>query len=100
MSFLISSLIYFLILLLVSAPALFMARRRNRPVLIKRFVAGAAIGGAFCGVIAAGSQRLINQCEEEGNTSCFDAGADGMIVLLIGLFVGASLLWTYLLFVD
>lgn len=100
MSFVVSSLTYFLILLLVSAPALFMARRHNRRVLIKRFVTAAAIGGTFCGVIAAGSQRLINQCEAEGNPSCFDAGADGMIILLIGAFLAASLLWTYLMATD
>jgi hypothetical protein len=98
--FLVSSLTYFLILLVVSAPALFMARRRNRPVLIKRFMTAAAVGGTFCGIVAAGSQRLVNQCEAEGNPSCFDAGADGMIILLIVGFLGASLLWTYLLFND
>lgn len=100
MGFLIASLTYFAILLVVSAPAMFMARRHNRPVLVKRFVTASAVAGVFCGIVDAGSQRLVDNCEAEGNPSCFDAGGDGMIVLLIGAFLAASLLWSYLLATD
>lgn len=100
MRFLTSSLLHFLILLAASAPVLFFAYRNRRRTLIKRFVTAAAIGGVFCGVITAGSQRLVDQCEAEGNPSCFDAGADGMIIMVIGGFIGASLLWTYFLATD
>lgn len=100
MRFLTSSLLHFLILLVVCAPVLFFAYRNKRRTLIKRFVTATAIGGVFCGVITAGSQRLVDRCVAEGNTSCFDAGADGMKLMLIGGFLCASVLWTYFLATD
>ena len=100
MSFLLSALYHFALLLLVSTPVLFMARRQHRALLFQRFILACALGGVFCGIVAAGSQRLVDQCEAEGNSSCFDAGADGMIMVLVGGFFATSAVWAYLLFTD
>ncbi|MEM7323738.1 MAG: hypothetical protein AAF531_11690 [Actinomycetota bacterium] len=100
MTFVVWTLIYAAVLLAVSGPALFMAWRRSRIPVLKRFVIACVVGGAFCGIVTAGSKRLVDRCEAEGNPSCFDAGADGMILLFIVGFLFTSLLFTYILATD
>lgn len=100
MTFITSSLFYFGLLVVICGPVFFLARRTRRFHLAKRFLQAAAVGGLMCGIVAAGQARLVSQCEAEGNTACFDAGADGMKIMVVAGFIGASLLWTYFLATD
>ena len=76
--------------LVLGTPLFLMARRKGRPEVIRRFVIGAAGIGLFCGLVAAGSETLVNQCEVAGNPTCIDYGGTGFqIFALSGYALGA-----------
>lgn len=76
--------------LLICVPPMLIARRIDEPGTIRRFTVASAIAGVFLGVVVGTSRRLTDQCVAEGNTQCFDAGATGLIYLVIFGFVVVS----------
>ena len=101
LSFLATLVIYVLALVACSLPAVVMARRRpyHRSAGRKFLLAGLACG-LFCGLVVASSDRLIEQCEAEGNTQCFDSGATGLVTLIVVGFLATSLVRAYLMATD
>ncbi len=69
--------------LVLGIPLFLMARRKGRPEVFRKFVIGAAGIGLFCGLIAAGSEKLVNQCEVAGNSTCIDFGGAGFQVFAL-----------------
>ena len=69
--------------LVLGTPLFLMARRKGRPELLRKFVIGAAGIGLFCGLVAAGSERLVNQCDAAGNPTCIDYGGAGFQVFAL-----------------
>ncbi len=69
--------------LVLGTPLFRIARRKGRPEVIRRFVIGAASIGLFCGLVAAGSERLVSQCEVAGNPTCIDYGAAGFQIFAL-----------------
>jgi TM2 domain-containing membrane protein YozV len=71
--------------LVLGIPLFLMAHRKGRPEVLRKFFVGAAGIGLFCGLVAAGSERLLNQCDAAGNPTCIDYGGAGFQVFaLIG----------------
>lgn len=96
----VTTLGYTALLLMFSAPAIFMARRRSSPDTTRRFLIAAVACGLACAILAAGSRRLEAQCEAEGNTQCVDYGASGLLLIIIVAFLCTALVRTYLLVRD
>ncbi len=69
--------------LVLGTPLFLMARRKGRPEVLRKFVIGAAGIGLFCGLVAAGSERLVNRCDAAGNPTCIDYGAAGFQVFAL-----------------
>ena len=69
---------YSVLMLGLGAPLFVAARREGRSRLIRQFVIGAVVVGAFCGVLAASSAKLVSDCEKAGNPDCVDYGSTGM----------------------
>jgi len=69
--------------LVLGIPLFVMARRKGRPKVLRKFVIGAAGIGLFCGLVAAGSERLVNQCDVAGNATCIDYGGAGFQVFAL-----------------
>ncbi|MCP3989213.1 MAG: hypothetical protein GY724_09070 [Actinomycetia bacterium] len=85
---------------LFSVPAVIVALRLERSEVARRFLIAAPICGLICGLISATSSRLVDQCESAGNTQCLDAGWTGLLVLVLGGYLGISLLSAYVVFRD
>ena len=98
LSFLTTLSIYIGILLACSLPAVVVAMRDPYHRAVGRKFLVAALGcGAACGLVVATSDRLVEQCREEGNSRCFDAGATGLVALIILAFLGTSVVRAYLM---
>lgn len=100
MDFVVTVLTYTGLLLVFSAPVVIVAARQRRSATVKRFLLIALGLGLFCGLMVAGSNELIAQCEAEGNSRCFDAGASGLVVLILGGFLLTSIVKAYLFATD
>ena len=95
-----ASLIYTAIMLIFSGPVLFVARQRELPKMARRFLIAAGVCGLICGVLSAGSERLVNQCEAAGNLSCVDSGSSGFQLMIVAGYLGTSLVRSYLVAHD
>jgi hypothetical protein len=96
-SFLRYAAIYIALLGLFAAPVLAVARHYRQATTFRRFLIAAVAVGVVCGAMAAVSQRLEQQCQEAGNTSCQDYGGDGLVNLLLVGFLATSLGRAYLI---
>lgn len=72
------------------SPVFVVAWRRGRPKTLRNFALGCVAIGVLCGFIVAASERQVAQCLAAGNTDCVDAGAAGLQLVIIGMFVLAS----------
>ncbi|HET9260905.1 MAG TPA: hypothetical protein VFP42_12350 [Acidimicrobiia bacterium] len=82
----------------MASPVFVVAWRRQRRDTIRNFALGAVVIGVLCGSITAISERQVDQCLAAGNTDCIDAGAAGLQLVIIGIFVlsswvAASVMW-------
>ncbi len=100
MAYIVDSILYTALLLLFSVPAVLVARRVQRPEIGRRFLIAVPILGLICGLISASSSRLVDQCEAAGNTQCMDAGTTGLFVIVLGAFLGTSLISAFVIFRD
>lgn len=92
MASLVTNVILFTLLMAAfAAPAVTIAHRAGRPAIARRFLVAVPVCGLLCGLSAAGSERLINQCLNAGNTRCFDGGGAGFIFLVAGAMLAVSL---------
>lgn len=80
------------LLLVFAAPTLYLSHRKGRPATIKRFLIAAAGCGLLAGMVLGTGRQLENQCLEQGNSNCYDAGGNGLIFMVFVGFLGASLL--------
>ncbi len=69
--------------LVLGTPLFLTARRKGRPEVLRKFIVGAAGIGLFCGLVTAGSERLVNQCAFAGNPTCIDYGGAGFQVFAL-----------------
>ncbi len=83
-AFLTGLAVYGGLLLLASAPLLFMTRRLGRPKISRGFLMTAAVVAVLSAATAAGSAKLVAQCEAVGNSNCIDSGGAGFQLLLVG----------------
>lgn len=74
----------------MASPVFVVAWRRGRRDTIRNFAVGTVAIGVLCGSIAAVSERQVAQCVAAGNSDCIDAGAAGLQLVIIGIFVLAS----------
>jgi hypothetical protein len=74
----------------MASPVFVVAWRRGRRDTIRNFAVGTVAIGVLCGSIAAISERQVAQCTAAGNSDCIDAGAAGLQLVIIGIFVLAS----------
>lgn len=81
------------ILLLASTPALVLARRRGLGATERRFWIAIGVVSGFRGVLAVSSEELIDQCRGSGSAdhACRDFGGDGLVLMILIVFVGAAL---------
>ena len=84
-------------LLVLAMPVLVVARRIGRENVVRRFLWGAGLVGAFCGLISASSVHLVRQCEEAGNLNCIDYGATGLQLVFVGVYTLAAWVSAFLL---
>lgn len=89
---------YLGVLLLCSLPVVLVARRDSYHQGVgRKFLTAGLICGLICGLVVASSDRLVERCQNAGNTQCFDSGATGLVVVVIAAFLGTSLVRAYLL---
>ena len=81
-------------------PLAVVGRRKRRTRAVNRYLVGAAAMGMICAVIAASSERLVNQCRDAGNPTCYDFGATGLQLLFLGGYGFAVLLMAWLIHRD
>ncbi|MEL6980898.1 MAG: hypothetical protein AAFO29_00585 [Actinomycetota bacterium] len=101
LQFLTTVLLYLGILLACSLPVVLVARRDDYHRGVgRKFVLAGLGAGLGCGLVVASSNRLVQQCEEAGNSQCFDAGATGLVTVVIAGFVIVSVIRAYLLLTE
>ncbi len=88
------------VLFVFSAPLIFIARRRGREALARRFLIAAAVVAGLSAAIAASSEVLVERCFEAGNTGCVDFGSSGFRMLLIGGYIIVVITEAYLVAHD
>jgi len=81
----------------LSLPLLYLARRKRADHTARNFVLAALMVGLLSGILAESSERLVAQCFESGSPGCVDIGASGFQALLIGVYVLAAGAMTYLI---
>ena len=93
MTFLSSFAFFGGILLLASTPALVLAQRRGLRATQRRFGIAIAVVAVFRAVLSVSSEELIDQCRGSGSATyaCRDFGADGLVFMILVVFVGAVL---------
>lgn len=85
------------LLIALSVPLLYLARRKRTDHTARNFVLAALAVGILCAILAESSARLVSQCFESGSPGCVDVGASGFQALLIGVYVVAAGAMTYVL---
>lgn len=84
----------------LSLPLLYLARRKRADHTARNFILGALAVGLLCGILAESSERLIAQCFESGSPGCVDIGASGFQTLLIGLYAVAAGAMTFVIWKE
>jgi hypothetical protein len=87
------------IMVLAALPVVFFSRRTN-PAKARRFLIAAAVAGLSCGVLAATSKKLVDDCLAAGNTSCLDFGATGLQAMIVIGYAATALISGFLLWRD
>jgi hypothetical protein len=57
----------------------------------------AAVVSVLCALVAAGSERLVDQCEAAGNLDCVDFGGTGLQLLFVAGYGVPALVRAFLL---
>ncbi|MEA1902378.1 MAG: hypothetical protein U9N56_02510 [Actinomycetota bacterium] len=70
------------ILLIGAAPLFIVAWRTGQPKVARKYAIAAGVIGAIFGLLALGSQLLVDQCVAAGNTQCLDSGFKGFMLLV------------------
>ena len=97
MTYVIQAVLWATLAAALGAPAFFVARRRRRPDVIRRF-AWAAVGvGVVGALLALSSDVLVERCRSAGNTGCVDSGTTGLQFLIFAVYVIAALTAAYML---
>jgi hypothetical protein len=95
--FLIRFLTVSILLIGLSSPLLVLARRKRSDHTGRNFIISALVVAVLCGVLAESSARLVRQCFESGSPGCIDIGAAGFQALLIGVYLVAAWVMTYVI---
>jgi hypothetical protein len=99
-TFLLALLLHTAAAVVLWLPLAWIGRRRRRMGTVRRYLVGAAATGLVCAVVAASSERLVNQCEAAGNPDCLDFGSTGIQIIFLGGYGLAVLLTAYLIHRD
>jgi len=78
---LVKTITYTMVLLVIVAPSIFMARRIKRPATAKRFLIAALCAGAACGITAGGSDIVVRQCREAEATTSIESGSSNPVLI-------------------
>lgn len=89
-TFITSYVIFTGLLLVLSAPATYVAWRKDRISTMRNFMVGAVAVGLPCAVLDVVSERQVAQCLDAGLSDCIDAGRAGLQLLFVGLFAAAA----------
>ena len=88
------------VLFVFAAPLLFIARRRGRDELVRKFLIAGAVVAALTALIGASSDELVRKGFAAGNTGCVDFGSSGFRMLLMGGYILVALGEAYLVYQD
>ncbi len=83
MFFIGATILFIAAFVVLALPAVLMARRLGRTDSAKRFLIAALVSGLVCAFIGLGSRGLVNDCENAGNSACFDFGGEGMQTMIL-----------------
>lgn len=79
----------------LASPALFLAWKRERPVVFRRFSVGAVSLGVAGALVRLSSDVLVDRCRSAGNTGCLDIGSVGFQVFLFSVYTLVGLAAAY-----
>lgn len=78
------------IVLVLGSPVFYVSWRRERTDTIRNFLIGAGVVSLMSAILVAVSDRQVAQCQSAGNSDCIDAGAAGMQLVMISIYVLAA----------
>ena len=99
LTFLFAFALFTAIMVVTALPVILLSRHRN-PVRARRFLVGAVAAGLVCGVLAATSEKLVDDCVAAGNPTCVDYGGTGMQAMIAVGYAAVALVRGYQLWRD
>ncbi len=79
------------LLLLVSVPVIYFARRQGRTSTIRNFLVAAVAVALAVALTRVVGDLSLEQCYEAGNRQCIDPGSVGLGVLFVGGYIVVAL---------